>query len=203
MGIQPSPLVELTRGQSGRMSPTVRDATFAFLAHQRHAGDGLAMAHGREGGQRGHHPENGGRAVLSSRQQARIVLEPHPQRRAPPPRQLAPGHHQRRWKRLHYSHLWEGCLRKRDAQSCGMWEGYEWTTCWRGRLGALADGGEARVATDLIHGVKNNAPLQCEIGHCDHNDVLFMVVAFRGAEKSLRPLSERTAASTISNKYNK
>ena len=66
-------------------------------------------------------------------------------------------------------------------------------------MGALADGGEARVATDLIHGVKNNAPLciQCETGHCDHNDVLFMVVAFRGAEKSFRPLSERTAASTI------
>ena len=77
-------------------------------------------------------------------------------------------------------------------------EVYEWATCWRGRAGALADGGEARVATDLIHGVKNNAPLCCEIGHCDHNDVLFMVVAFRGAEKSVRPLSERTAASTIS-----
>ena len=159
MGIQPSPLVELTRGQSGRMSPTVRDATFPFLAHQRHGGAGLAMAHGREGGQRGHHPENGGRAVLSSRQQARIVLEPHPQRRAPPPRQLAPGHHQRRWKRLHYSHLWEGFLRKRDAPSCGMWEIYEWATCWRGPSAALADGGEARVATDLIHGVKKNAPI--------------------------------------------
>ena len=66
-----------------------------------------------------------------------------------------------------------------------------------GALGALADGGEARVATDLIHGVKKNAPLWCEIGHCDHNDVLFMVVAFRGAEKSVLPLSERTAASTI------
>ena len=60
-----------------------------------------------------------------------------------------------------------------------------------GALGALADGGEARVATDLIHGVKKNAPLWCEIGHCDHNDVLFMVVAFRGAEKSVIPLSER------------
>ena len=71
-----------------------------------------------------------------------------------------------------------------------------------GALGALADGGEARVATDLIHGVKKNAPLCCEIGHCDHNDVLFMVVAFRGAEKSLRPLSERTAASTILLKVN-
>ena len=66
-----------------------------------------------------------------------------------------------------------------------------------GALGALADGGEARVATDLIHGVKKNAPIYCEIGHCDHNDVLFMVVAFRGAEKSVVPLSERTAASTI------
>ena len=197
MRISVSPLVELTRGQSRPMGQTVRDATFPFLAHQRHGGAGLAMAHGREGGQRGHHPENGGRAVLSSRQQARIVLEPHPQRRAPPPRQLAPGHHQRRWKRPHYSHLWEGFLRKRDAPSCGMWGIYEWTTCWRGRLGALADGGEARVATDL--GVKNNAPLQCEIGHCDHNDVLFMVVAFRGAEKSFIPLSERTAASTVGN----
>ena len=197
MGIQPSPLSELTKGQSGRMGQTVRHATFPFLAHQRHGAAGLAMAHGREGGQRGHHPENGGRAVLSSRQQARIVLEAHTEPRAPPPRQLAPGHHQRRWKRPHYSHLWEGCLRKRDAQSCGMGEGYEWATCWRGRSGALADGGEARVATDLIHGVKKNAPLWCEIGHCDHNDVLFMVVAFRGAEKSVRPLSERTAASTV------
>ena len=159
MGIQPSPLSELTKGQSGRMGQTVRHATFPFLAHQRHGDAGLAMAHGREGGQRGHHPENGGRAVLSSRQQARIVLEAHTEPRAPPPRQLAPGHHQRRWKRPHYSHLWEGCLRKRDAQSCGMGEGYEWATCWRGRSGALADGGEARVATDLIHGVKKNAPI--------------------------------------------
>ena len=67
-----------------------------------------------------------------------------------------------------------------------------------GALGGAGGGGEARVATDLIHGVKKNAPIYCEIGHCDHNDVLFMVVAFRGAEKSVRPLSERTAASTIS-----
>ena len=197
MGIQPSPLVELTRGQSGRMSPTVRDATFPFLAHQRHGVAGLAMPHGREGGQRGHHPENGGRAVLSSRQQARIVLEAHTEPRAPAPRQLAPGHQQRRWKRPHYSHLWEGCLE--EARSTVVWHvgnlrvGY----LLEGALGALADGGEARVATDLIHGVKKNAPLWCEIGHCDHNDVLFMVVAFRGAEKSLRPLSERTAASTV------
>ena len=66
-----------------------------------------------------------------------------------------------------------------------------------GALGGAGGGGEARVATDLIHGVKKNAPIQCEIGHCDHNDVLFMVVAFRGAEKSVIPLSERTAASTI------
>ena len=179
------------------MSPAVRDATFAFLAHQRHAGDGLAMAHGREGGQRGHHPENGGRAVLSSRQQARIVLEAHTEPRAPAPRQLAPGHQQRRWKRPHYSHLWEGCLE--EARRTVVWHvgnlrvGY----LLEGALGALADGGEARVATDLIHGVKKNAPIYCEIGHCDHNDVLFMVVAFRGAEKSFRPLSERTAASTI------
>ena len=197
MGIQPSPLVSSQVDNQGQMGETVRDGTFPFLAHQLHGDAGLAIAHGREGGQRGHHPENGGRAVLSSRQQARIVLEAHTEPRAPAPRQLAPGHQQRRWKRPHYSHLWEGCLRKRDAQSCGIWEVYEWTTCWRGRLGALADGGEARVATDLIHGVKNNAPLCCEIGHCDHNDVLFMVVAFRGAEKSVRPLSERTAASTI------
>ena len=66
-----------------------------------------------------------------------------------------------------------------------------------GALGGAGGGGEARVATDLIHGVKKNAPIWCEIGHCDHNDVLFMVVAFRGAEKSFIPLSERTAASTI------
>ena len=65
---------------------------------------------------------------------------------------------------------------------------------------ALADGGEARVATDLIHGVKKNAPIYCEIGHCGHNDILFMFVAFRGAEKSVRPLSERTAASTLQNR---
>ena len=185
------------------MSPTVRDATFPFLAHQTHGRAGLAMAHGREGGQRGHHPENGGRAVLSSRQQARIVLEAHPEPRAPPPRQRAPGHQQRRWKEPHYSRPWEECLRKRYALSCGMWGIYEWATCtcWRGRSGALADGGEARVATDLIHGVKKNAPIYCEIGHCDHNDVLFMVVAFRGAEKSVLPLSERTAASTICDTY--
>ena len=82
--------------------------------------------------------------------------------------------------------------------SCGMCGIYWRATGWRGHSGALADGGEARVATDLIHGVKKNAPLYCEIGHCDHNDVLFMVVAFRGAEKSFIPLSERTAASTIS-----
>ena len=110
MRISVSPLVELTSGHSRPMGQTVRDATFPFLAHQRHGDAGLAMAHGREGGQRGHHPENGGRAVLSSRQQARIVLEAHTEPRAPPPRQLAPGHHQRRWKRPHYSHLWEGCL---------------------------------------------------------------------------------------------
>ena len=66
-----------------------------------------------------------------------------------------------------------------------------------GAIGGAGGGGEARVATDLIHGVKKNAPIQCEIGHCDHNDVLFMVVAFRGAEKSFIPLSERTAASTV------
>ena len=29
----------------------------------------------------------------------------------------------------------KGVWRKRDAQSCGMWEGYEWATCWRGRSG--------------------------------------------------------------------
>ena len=91
----------------------------------------------------------------------------------------------------------KGVWRKRDAPSCGMWEIYEWATCWRGRSGALVDGGEARVATDLIHGVKNNAPIYCEIGHCGHNDVLFIFAAFRGAEKSFRPLSERTAASTV------
>ena len=44
------------------------------------------MTHGREGGQRGHHPENGGQAVLSSRQQARIVLEAHPEPSATPTR---------------------------------------------------------------------------------------------------------------------
>ena len=145
MGIQPSPLSELTKDNQDEMGQTVRDATFPFLAHQRHGGAGLAMAHGREGGQRGHHPENGGRAVLSSRQQARIVLEAHTEPRAPAPRQLAPGHQHRRWKRPHYSHLWEGCLRKRDAQSCMYVEVYEWATCWRGRSGALADGGEARA----------------------------------------------------------
>ena len=135
MGIRPSPFVELTKGQSGRMGQTVRNATFPFLAHQRHGGAGLAMPHGREGGQRGHHPENGGRAVLSSRQQARIVLEAHTEPRAPAPRQLAPGHQQRRWKRPHYSHLWEGCLRKRDAQPCGMGGGLRVGYLLEGALG--------------------------------------------------------------------
>ena len=147
------------KGQSGQMSPAVRDATFPFLAHQTHGRAGLAMAHGREGGQRGHHPENGGRAVLSSRQQARIVLEAHTEPRAPAPRQLAPGHQQRRWKRPHYSHLWEGCLEEARRSVLrhvgGLRVGYLLADGGE----ALADGGEARVATDLIHGVKKNAPL--------------------------------------------
>ena len=29
----------------------------------------------------------------------------------------------------------KGVWRKRDAPSCGMWEIYEWATCWRGRSG--------------------------------------------------------------------
>ena len=97
----------------------------------------------------------------------------------------------------HDLRVWYEHVGVAPALSCGMWGIYEWATCWRGRWSALTDGGEARVATDLIHGVKKSAPLCCEIGHCGHNDVRFMFVASWGAEKSFIPLSGRTAASTV------
>ena len=122
--------------------------------------------------------EDRGRAVLSSRQQARIVLEAHLELPSPPQRQRAPAHHQGRGKQMAHSHLWEElprkstCCRAACAESTGglsLPAGEGAGGRWR-----LAGGGEARVATDLIHGVKKSAPLWCEIDHCGHNDVLYV-----------------------------